>query len=273
MIYDSVGYETPFVFHWTLLDKCQFNCSYCYMENKNLYTDNTWKLVLFKLKAVNEFSIDILGGEPMLHPHINEIVSKLNDMNNCLKINIISNFYEDNISFDKLKYDKVKIHMSFHPEYKIPHNKILKFNQTHAFEVDIQMHPDEKYWDSIEDMILFCQNHKIMYSVNLLHSTKTFKVLYNTQFYERFNKYIKNEIANVTHTTGSITEVKSAIDIRLEKIDYKNSICSAKMYDINISGKIKNLCTNQNLSQYGPVCCHWVCSCDDMFYFKKVKYE
>ena len=86
-------------YSWNLIDICQYKCTYCSAMNFNLHTfkkrpelENIWKSVCAKIKLSNtSYAVEIMGGEPTLHPHINDIIDRLGKQKNCVQVDLITN--------------------------------------------------------------------------------------------------------------------------------------------------------------------------------------
>lgn len=71
----------PFKGTIELTYQCNERCSHCYLENFKDDTNRTlslieWKKVLAELKSGGVLYLDLIGGEPMLHPHFWEILEE-----------------------------------------------------------------------------------------------------------------------------------------------------------------------------------------------------
>lgn len=81
---------------WDITNKCNLKCQYCCANdlvgiNNNIDT-SSWKNILNKCdKSID--SVILLGGEPLLHPQILDILHELNNRN--IDVNIITNGQSD----------------------------------------------------------------------------------------------------------------------------------------------------------------------------------
>ena len=70
-------FEEPLLAHVSITDKCNLNCQYCYANDGSHMKDmglSEFKYILDKLDKAGILSIILTGGEPLLHPNINEIL-------------------------------------------------------------------------------------------------------------------------------------------------------------------------------------------------------
>lgn len=67
----------PIGLHFALTDKCNLNCEFCSNENResNEFTLDEVKNTLKTFSEIGAKAVEFTGGEPTLHPNINEIVS------------------------------------------------------------------------------------------------------------------------------------------------------------------------------------------------------
>ncbi|MCU0289294.1 MAG: radical SAM protein [Acidobacteria bacterium] len=81
----------PQVINLELTNKCNFNCRYCY-QNSSLKQDKFLKdslKILEFFKNMNVLGFELSGGEPLLHPQIEEIISYI--IENFSIIGLITN--------------------------------------------------------------------------------------------------------------------------------------------------------------------------------------
>ena len=277
-------------FSWDLVDVCQYNCSYCASMNFNLNTfkndpilRHSWKKVvkLLGLKSIkNNFSVELLGGEPTLHPDIYEIITELCKIERCIQIELITNlaksfsFYE---KFNKEEFAKICMIPSFHPEY-YKHSFVEKIIQLNALEhiniyPNINLSDDKKNWEMTRDIIQELQNNDVKVGVNILQNVHSGPVgswspQYSDEFYEYF-KYIldnpiqksitiKEDISRLDYTPltimipyklsngNSVYMSESQINqYNLRK--FKGWKCNALMYHIHMDGTIYNHCTQEQI--------------------------
>ena len=70
--------------HWMLTQKCNYNCLHCFncADNAPLHTEYAWEdaeRLLDEIEACGVHTVDLTGGEPMLHPHFRDILQGLCD--------------------------------------------------------------------------------------------------------------------------------------------------------------------------------------------------
>ena len=111
----ALGRHSPFIVQLTLLNRCNYQCSYCYAEyydrpGKDLPLAQI-KQILDELEKAGTFRVNLVGGEPMIRPDIEEIVDYGNQKGFCMvmttngyfvrkKMNVVKKLYSVCISLD-----------------------------------------------------------------------------------------------------------------------------------------------------------------------------
>tara|TARA_A100000171_G_scaffold53055_2_gene75931 strand:- start:110 stop:1027 length:918 start_codon:yes stop_codon:yes gene_type:complete len=264
----SSGFEDydKSIFSWELNNVCQYRCSYCYAnewleKDFNKKYSDTYKTVLTKIKLLDikkiNYDLELLGGEPTIHPYFFNILSFLNNLKKCKKIKLITNIAKPVSFFNKIPnyIDKSKytINASYHVEYDKGNflKKIIELNKNHDVVVNVNLLNNEKYFDKIEDIIKkFISNDiKIMY--NYLHDVENkFLSNYDEVFYNKFEKYFK--YFNNKKTKFIIDEKEIYLDewyIRKNNLInfYDKFLCTPKFYNISYKGEISNICTGKQI--------------------------
>ena len=278
-------------FHWEIIDKCQYKCSYCYAKNSNDIKDNiaTIKSVLIRLKRLDcKFDVAILGGEPTLHPKLLFIIEQLHLIDNCKSIELNTNF-ANNIEyfkqFDISKFNKIDMTISYHPEYKKGFIKKIKLLQNFnylKYSINVNLSPNEDEWKDTKILLNSLNDDIVFY--NFLFSTDNYKIKYNNNFYE----YFKDEInrlgtklpkINYTFSDHTTKQLDKQTLFKNELFNFKGFHCKALMYGIKLDGTIINTCTQKSVSlnlkrdqliKY-TVCPLNKCDCEIMYQFHKYR--
>lgn len=275
-------------FCWDIITACQYRCSYCYAlpwltSPKNLKNVNAYKTVLKRLEmsSMKNFLIEILGGEPMLHPKIDFILETLCDNKKCTQITINTN---NKLPLDKLYHlnkKGLRISTSYHPEYnrhpKTFCENVLKHNKAgftdEQLQVNINIHNDRKYIDHYVYIIDFCNKHNILVGANYLACTPTYTCNYTDELFDE----IKQKVSSLPEIPDSwsmssdrwvgvskyrhpkTTSIKmigrnnepflmSLGEIRDKKFNqWKGFNCRPKFWQIDSNGIIRNECTDIHL--------------------------
>jgi organic radical activating enzyme len=280
-------------FSWDLVDVCQYNCSYCASMNFNLNTFKNnptlryaWKIVLEKLKMKrikSSFSVELLGGEPTMHPDIYEILEQLNKIENCIQIELITNLAKPLTFYQKLdeqKFNKINIIASYHPEYYTENyfNKVVSINNSKYIKIypNINLPDDKNAWESTKTLIERFQNENVQVSINILQDVGegprgSWTPSYTPEFYEYFSKWlghtikhknsIREELIDRVNEYQPITaeipyKLKNGEILYLSEGDinrhnlrqFKGWSCKNLMYHISMDGTIKDHCTGDVLS-------------------------
>jgi len=291
-------------FAWNIIDVCNFKCTYCgagfgndasrpvsrFFKDDNLI--KTWKGVITKLKLANQendFEVDLVGGEPTLHPDILEVLSELNQIKTCKSIILITNLSKP-ISFfhdiDKLGLNKLEINCSVHFEYYKKNKtleKILQIKNDTSVRIEpVVLLPDDKqYWEQVVNFLETCITNDIEYNCVFLEPAFGNEPEYCDDFYETFDKYINHGRSKTGEryrvVTDDQTEHKITIkDIYVNKIkSFKGWKCTPKSWSIDVNGSITNSCTGEPLQLQGSnmnkcvACPRTKCSCNVWWNYHK----
>lgn len=113
-----------------ILTVCNYHCRYCYARgeknkwNKIMSIDDI-KSICTKISTMDKVvDINILGGEPTLHPKLREILKLFHSLRNVEDVTITTNSSPLAVRklmkvFDELdirKYPKIRLNLSFHPK-------------------------------------------------------------------------------------------------------------------------------------------------------------
>lgn len=111
-----------FGFQWHITDRCNLRCLHCYQDaysDENEQGIDTLKRFadkIFGSSKVGRVSVNITGGEPLLYPHISELLTHIEGFDTCEEISIITNgtFISQNLiesifSLKKIRYIKISI--------------------------------------------------------------------------------------------------------------------------------------------------------------------
>lgn len=257
-------------FAWDVTTQCQYRCSYCYAHDMltskfDSKFHEIYKFVLTRLKLIknHNFCIELLGGEPTLHPYFYEIVDGCFSLKSCKGVMIVTNlakpasYYK---AFNVEKFKGLQLDVSFHPEYvknvKSWCDKLKQLNSYEYLDVmtNINLVNDEKYIDSYIEIIEYCIENSIEISLNALFSTEKFVSQYSNDFLKLFEKY-KTRLLNNLQTNmikfvdrNDNVEYYSSMDIHHYKLNRYNGFnCRPKIWKITSSGQIINVCTKKPL--------------------------
>lgn len=198
-------------FSWDIIDVCNYKCSYCSAKAFNKHTFKkikdkkaTWQNVIkiLSLKKIKiPFTVELLGGEPTLHPDIFEIVKELCAIDNCIQVEITTNlsksikFFKQ---FDTPETDKVDIVASYHPEYFTPKfiDKLIEIDKCKHLTITplINLFHEKEYWQATLDLVDTLKNNKINFAGNLLYEFEgnDFTPKYTKEFWDIFEPIFYN---------------------------------------------------------------------------------
>lgn len=304
-------------YSWSVTHRCQYECDYCYAweyihQNISLDYLACWKNVINRLKLNKSptFNIELVGGEPTLHPELVEIVKQLSIIKKCNRVEIITNLAKSAsyyTVFDKIDTEKIQINASYHPKYhtdKFLHKcKMLSGLNNVMFYVNVNIMFERDMWDTTARTLVYLNQHGIDYGLNLLHKTDRYAGFdHNTtgkkladpgdvinEFIEFVSTKYRLELSDYTsdrlnnrapYTTTTDDLVISELDIRRKNLDkfYNNFTCTPTMWNITHDGVFTNACTQAKLDQLfrnvsSQVTCpvKTGCGCDVMLLYPKTR--
>jgi len=286
-------------FKWMITDWCNYDCAYCIV--KEIMRDkwdkdespSSYKLVLTKLEKFDgEFEIELFGGEPTLHPNMEDILLRLRSIPNCKNINIITNLSRPTSYFEKLnnlKLDNFLINASLHMEYYTPEflEKIYKIKQMdHIFlGVAVNLSSNKEDWPTIVSIVKQLVAWGITPHLNFLQDMPFWQAKYDQEFYDLFTE-LQNTLPLTGYNKykfgfkdGSVRELMSLDIHRNGYGKFTGFECETKFYDIDFEGNFSNTCTQKKVKtllfkkhdlENKVICPRECCSCDVMFdTFKK----
>lgn len=299
---------------WHLLHKCNYRCTYCYAYDyitsdtpENYY--DVWSSVIkrLKLKSIPEFTVDILGGEPTIHPHLKEILYELSNIDKlqcCTYYTNLSKPVEYYVELTKSLNDKILGGFSYHPTYdKGAYSDKIKqlFDKGLKFYVSVNLMYDERYWDQTSELIKILLKFNIDFELNLLQETKKYKGFrvgdnQNTspdetnkhtnkvnkflekygykEWYEKKNFIAKTKYVTRTNNVHHLTD----LEIRGNGLDkfYNKFNCPAWAWNISHEGRITNVCTGIDVDLLFKECGKKIvcpvkggCTCGSLFRYPK----
>ena len=109
-------------FQWHLTDRCNLRCAHCYQQDfspaQELPLEDMLSLAdsIFSSAPHQLIEVNLTGGEPLLYPHLVDLVGHLHGYDNLKEINLITNgtvtngpLLESLAGFRKLRYLKVSL--------------------------------------------------------------------------------------------------------------------------------------------------------------------
>lgn len=224
-------------FLWNLIDVCNYKCNYCNAPHGTNFNDfkqfdnnkrQVCKHVVNRLcvKSVGKFHLDILGGEPTLHPDLESICISMNNNSNCDGVDIYTNLSKSIKYFQQFSaLKKIRFIAAYHPQYYTNKftKKIHELNrcQHDLIVPSINMSTNPGDWDQIEEIIDFCRDNDIKFRINFLHSVEEgiksdipdittkknngikWSVKYTDEFWYRFEDMINENWQSLTNTCYS----------------------------------------------------------------------
>ena len=212
--------NTYFQFTVNIIDSCNYSCPYCYNEkprtNIKLNLDDLYQYLIFFHQQTNRnIELNILGGEPTLHPNLYSFCEKISKLDYVMAIifsNLSNNifYYErllkiENIRFDftyhsinnknnqlylkKLiqlvsnKYSKEKINITLLIENLQNFDYIKKINHAIKLLNFDKLHNIDyrvvRNYDNIDDISYYNNINNVHKYICQQHDTKTFEIAFS----------------------------------------------------------------------------------------------
>lgn len=213
---------------------CNFKCKYCINNISTILPHYNYSISLDIIKlivyCINNYlyeyniTIELLGGEPLLHKNLNNIIIELLQIK---KLNIIHIFTNNTLPLNKININnKIVYNISYH--YEELNRSIDLYNQFLA-------------------NINYLNNNNIKYLLSIL--SKNYEDKYAIEIYNKFKKIINNQcqielqylINTPTYHNDNVVQYKN---IFYNRIVYpKRSICifnDNKLYKMDYTCKMIN---------------------------------
>lgn len=216
----AVGGKSLLSISWELVTHCQFACSYCYFHpyESDIQYKEVMKLVLLKLKKINEpFEITLLGGEPTLHPEFHQIVKELYEIENVVKIEVISNFQPTVEFWEPLKpySKKLDLILSYHVEYaqNLFFKKIQSLKNHFQMMIIFLVHHEEKYLAKMREASDY------YFSLDLEFIPITFARLVDRDDQVKYYPYTETTLAFMGELEKKVLALKNPEMVKVEYAD------------------------------------------------------
>ena len=265
--FESINYYKNIDVGIDVTSICNYKCWYCNSHYAKQYqntilTLKTLDIIIHHLKIINKkYNIYLLGGEPLLHPHLKDIINKLKELN-IVNINLITNAYKPLLDID-LHYVA-----SFHPsiaDADIFLHNIL--NQKNRIDY-VYIMGDLKYKAKNDYLINKLNQLNIKYIIKNIWFEKTDKLLYypdctrkpevfnlNDKIYNRFELF-NNKLNSFTNwyceQKAILFKINGMFSINCDDFTLKDfyNLNFFKEYRLNVMKCNKKWCVDDRL-----LCC------------------
>ena len=253
-----------------IIDKCNVRCQYCYnvfpRHNDIINADRCTQFVNFiytKFKP-SSIQVDIIGGEPTLHPNLIKIVQDLIKYIPTISIGIFTNFSADISLYSNILSlsDKIELVISWHSVVYTPEIFITKIKQFSAETLNSQFNIRILFEPTNLDSAVTIFQTLIDYGVATPYLTplinnQNFNNGYNEtdySIYDKLNNMIKFDKIYVAEYSDGTKFEFSHYDVMRHKI-YSNChlwLCDAGIRNLYVhaNGDVYPCCTLYNNKTY-----------------------
>lgn len=227
---------------WTVLTFCNYKCDYCYARNSKSIK---WNQILTKEKidecfyafeqSKHKIILNVLGGEPTLHPNIDYIIECAY---NCCKISRIA-VITNNSRLIKLPktYNKLLVVCTYHPSTVKNENTFLKnleYYTNLGIETRVSIMADDRFLEKTNQIYDKLENTKAEIEISY--------IINNNNKPEK-NSLKKPNLKNYSFN-GNLFSIDEIYKNNLN--NFKGWKCKRGYLFINIDGKITGNCFNYN---------------------------
>lgn len=231
--YDPFTIKFNYIISWDLLTLCNYKCPYCYVFNDKNYVPLVCEKskidkIISGLNKLNNLQLSLLGGEPLLSPHLKYILEKIDEKKGNEYL-LYTNGTLLN-TFNPTLFRKFLIIISYHPsEIKcLEFIDILKYAQSNNLKIIVHaMFTSKKYYNDIRCVNDFCKKNNII--INIATN-------YNNKIIENFPVFFKNAENIIINT-----RIEHLFAHRND--DFYGSVCNLKTFRILADGRCFNVCS------------------------------
>jgi hypothetical protein len=252
-----------FHFAWTLTNWCNYQCSYCYeqlvMVDKwqKEQSSSNYKLTLTKLKKFDApFEIELLGGEPTLHPQLTEILTELCSIELCQRIELFTNLSRPLSYFadlDQASLSRMTVTASFHPEYYnqdfIEKADAINRMQHLNIRVSVNISDDPAHWPVTLELIEQLSSRNISYGLHWLHESTDWTPNYTPECFALFQQFETPADARFSYEFDSGPQQLSSLEVYNQNLHRLTGYtCTPQFFEIYFDGTVANTCTGQRFN-------------------------
>jgi MoaA/NifB/PqqE/SkfB family radical SAM enzyme len=161
---------------WNLGKRCNYDCTYCpssIHDNSSLHTDiNILTNTVDKLLSIDRpLRISLTGGEPCVHPNIEELIQYIKASGSWLSVTTNGTRRAD--WYSRLPVDQFVFSLHFEYDWQSVLNTIkavVELNQTIQILVHVMAHQDKM--QEVKEAVSFLEQHEIEYAVRRIRWTE-----------------------------------------------------------------------------------------------------
>lgn len=247
--------------YWDITTRCNYKCSYCYARHKylpqgmwNIQPDFTQQRVILAALKCSRLPVYLgfHGGEPLVHPHITELVKlTLGSLNHDLSTLYIATNLSTIKPIDSFPDSrKLRILASFHPEYSDPKgfvNRAIHVSKRFKTKVNVLLHTDKRLWGAMRYVYDQCFDAGLTMHPHFIYDQDGDDEIlwrYTNEFFKHFN-YMKRSPCKYNYTYDTGDQLLSDVEVFEAGLNnFKGWSCYNNNYEILIDNTVHRLCSS-----------------------------
>lgn len=260
---DKLNSSQHIELYWDIFNMCNYNCSYCFMRPTSAWNKiSNWqqqKLLISQLANTEvNVNIDLIGGEPTMHPKYVEFISLLHDAlydssTGILKGKITTVTNNTNNKLLQVSSDiskNLELILSFHCEEANVDDFLRNIDllQNHRYKsifVSIMLHFNVNYKEKIQSLVNKLIEKNILFDFTYIVINNSLAKV-NEQYYRYFLNQTKLEKKYVFEYSNDQIEYLSNLELKQAIADnktvFKGWNCQLNAFYIDIHNTISRRC-------------------------------
>ena len=230
---------------WNLGKRCNLNCGYCpssIHDNHSPHTDiETLKATVAVLNALDApVRLSLTGGEPSVHPHIEELLEAINAAENIVWLSMTTNATRKPIWYEAQQHiiDQYVFSLHFEKDWERLLDNILEFEMLRTNRVLVHVMAHHKHMEDVKAAKRDLELIKIPYVIRRIRWTEGNHDLFDDMRYHPDDlEWIKGATATVwpNCVIDDIEEYHANDIIKLHMNQFKGWSCNAGIESLMIN--------------------------------------
>jgi len=277
---------------WNLGKRCNMDCSYCPAEIHDNFSEHTnidiLKSTVDKLVNIGKpLRISLTGGEPSVHPKIDQLLDYIHSSNIWLSMTTNGTRTVDWYKAQPVSQYVFSLHFEFQ-DWKNIVKKIVDLNSVWDKDIFIHVMAHQDYMDEVRYAVDVFESANIRYAVRRVRWSESDRDSFDDNCYKDEDlEWLLSKSAtiepNVIIDDSNLYHSNDIIKMHLNK--YKNWSCNAGLESLmvkwdgevyratcQVGGSLGNIYFNTFVAPYGPIdCTRDFCTCSSDIPITKIK--